>query len=244
MDSIDTGHNYSKEDILSRYQQIYAKNLDNRYQQFFSLVPLECSVLDFGCGCGINSFFMAKERGCHVTGIDYSKNDISVANKTFSHPNLVFSEESIEQLKSESFDTVCSNQVIEHTHNPGNYLAQCSRVLKEDGKLIISLPNVMNFRFLISQLFISPKRLKKWVNKSLFEYSKTHTHIQSWDVYHFVNLLGSCGFKVVDYFPSEGIPLPFNFYIKFKYIPFLKFLSYTMIFVAKKEKNIVILNND
>lgn len=38
----------------------------------------------------------------------------------------------------QSFDMVLSTQVLEHCRNPGRYLSEISRVLKPDGKLVLS----------------------------------------------------------------------------------------------------------
>ncbi len=47
------------------------------------------SVLDVGCGTGLFSYMIAK-KGAKVTGIDYAKQAITIANKTYTHQNLTY----------------------------------------------------------------------------------------------------------------------------------------------------------
>ena len=103
-------------------------------------------------------------------------------------------------------DIVISNQVAEHVHNVGNYLSQINRVLKKNGKLIISIPNVASPRYFLpplSKKFISYLKRR---SEDVFEaYDKPNTHINSWDAYHFTTLLASCGFKLENLVYCENV---------------------------------------
>ncbi|MBO9574049.1 MAG: class I SAM-dependent methyltransferase [Chitinophagaceae bacterium] len=46
---------------------------------------------------------------------------------------------------SEKLDGVVGIEIIEHIENPFNFLRQIRRIVKEDGWVIISTPNVLNF---------------------------------------------------------------------------------------------------
>ena len=43
-------------------------------------------------------------------------------------------------IKSESIDTVLSNQVLEHVPDPNFYLSEAARVLRKNGTLILTVP--------------------------------------------------------------------------------------------------------
>lgn len=159
----------------------------------------------------------------------------------------------IKEFDDHQFDFVNSNQVIEHTHNPGNYLHQINRVLKPGGTLVISLPNLINPRD-ISLLFAYrektlSERLHKLNQSILHEYRKNHDHIQGWDPYHFVRLVSSVGFLMEEFLPLEGVPMPS--FLKKVGIPShvhigsrLENFCYTMAFRFKKENESTITDND
>lgn len=89
-------------------------------------------VLDAGCGRG--DFAMAfLQRGLTVTSIDGESHPGGLQGIDFD--NSAFPSE------DQTFDVVFSKSVIEHLSNPEHYLAECLRVLKPGGRLIILTPD-------------------------------------------------------------------------------------------------------
>ncbi len=209
-------------------------------------------VLDYGCGWGHYSIAF-KELGYNVDAIDLSQNKIDICNLVWANKNINFQSKKITEFADKNYDVVFSSQVIEHVHNVGNYLSEINRVLKEIGILVITLPNVINPRFALP-LAAGKKRLEKRIKNRNQEvinnYQKGNDHINSWDPYHFATLLGSLGFKIEEYLPGEGIPMPRHKLFK----PYwrgplsrnkqLECFSYTMSFICKKVSNSSIKNND
>jgi len=93
-------------------------------------------TLDLGCGDG--AFFHAGFRATGAMGID-SNPDVLLRAKSKGCYSHVFSAHG-EYLpfRSESFDYVFSNCVLEHTWNPGRVFAEVERVLKPGGALLCS----------------------------------------------------------------------------------------------------------
>lgn len=59
-------------------------------------------------------------------------------------------ETTIEQLKHESFaDIVTAFEVIEHIHDPYDFVRLCRKILKPNGLLVLSCPNVRGFDALV-----------------------------------------------------------------------------------------------
>lgn len=203
----------------------------SRYPQILPLIDGD-KILDYGCGWGIFTKAVSRVHKREVLGIDTDKESLKVAKDLIGESgNLKFRSQNLSQIKSESFDTVISCQVLEHTWNPGKYLSECNRVLKKGGKLIISIPNEMNIVFFISQLLISQKRINKIFSK---KYEKEHDHIQSWTFYNFCRLINSLGFKYKRHIFTEGIPF-IRGYLRWN-IPILKNLSYTVVYILEKDK--------
>jgi hypothetical protein len=126
-------------------------------------------------------------------------------------------------------------------------------MLKQDGYLIIGLPNIITPFFIWSTFFISTNRLIHHSKEMLIKYNKAKNHINAWDAYHFVTLLASCGFELEQYVPIEGVTQP---YLIWRKIPIIgKYLpqytnkmnrgntgnwSYSMFFRFRKVKNVII----
>lgn len=56
-------------------------------------------------------------------------------------------QKNIFPFKDSTFDEVYSRSVFEHLKNPGKFILECKRVLKNKGKLIIITDNAAYFRF-------------------------------------------------------------------------------------------------
>ncbi len=242
-------------DIVQKYYQSVFFKKGNRHVQMQKLFPSnlnsESNILDYGCGMGgISQLFYDKYQ-CRVDGVDISKNELQKAKITFgANENLNFFLLKDFTFPEKKYDLVFSSQVIEHIHNPGNYLERINYMLRDDGYLIIGLPNIVNLNYLINLLFFSPKRMHKHAKNISKNYNKANNHINGWDPLHFTTLVTSCGFELIDYLPTEGTPITnilnrVPFIGKYLYrIPLQTRLSYTMFFLFKKTKYVEIGNND
>lgn len=110
---------------------------------------------------------------------------------------------------SPGYDLIISTAVLEHVHNPGNYLSRVNDLLNQGGRLLIGVPNGATIRSVLNQSAVREKDLTKLSEKIIDGYMKHNDHIHSWDALHLTRLLGSCGFRVLKYRPCGGIPLPF-----------------------------------
>lgn len=223
--------------ILDYYDAIKKKG--TRYADMTNMVK-EGYVLDYGCGWGCFSKIIS-EKGNKVLGIDIDKNSIEIAKSIIQEDdNLKFEMRDTKGIDDETFDYVISTQVLEHTHNPGNYLMECNRVLKKGGYLIISVPNIININHVLSQLVLSKKKLSR-INSH--DYSKPIDHIQSWNPATLCMLLKSMGFAYEEHKLSEGMPIS-KHYLRGIKIPVFHKLCYTMIFKFRKERFVRIENSD
>ncbi len=95
-------------------------------------------ILDVGTGTG---FFLneMKEFGWRVTGTEKSNDARDFAKKEFSLDNLL--SEELFTLKEKSFDAITLWHVLEHIHQLNENMATFNNLLKNDGKLIIAVPN-------------------------------------------------------------------------------------------------------
>jgi SAM-dependent methyltransferase len=102
----------------------------------------EKRVLDVGCGTGYGASFLAGSASS-VVGIDVSRQAIRYARKRYNRHNLAFLRMNAESLRfaDRTFDFILSSENFEHLSNQGANLQEMSRILKDDGTLLLATPN-------------------------------------------------------------------------------------------------------
>lgn len=113
----------------------------------YNFVKTRSSVLDVGCACGDFGEIISKEKHCEVTGMEYDQGSIKIASDTNAFSNLHFVD--LNQFEVTDFkqyygyfDYITLLDVLEHLINPDVVLLKLRKFLKEDGFMIISLPNI------------------------------------------------------------------------------------------------------
>ena len=97
-------------------------------------VGVEAKVLDIGCGGGLLSNELARERFL-VTGIDQSSGALDTARQTDSTKTVDYVLGNAENLPfaSGQFDVACCLDVLEHVEDPRRVVAEACRVLRPGG---------------------------------------------------------------------------------------------------------------
>ncbi|HEX4809852.1 MAG TPA: bifunctional glycosyltransferase/class I SAM-dependent methyltransferase [Bryobacteraceae bacterium] len=119
-----------------------------------TLVGTGNEVLDIGCGEGILAAKL-RANGNRVTGADIlaqAANE-SALEQYFSVDLNHGIEPMVHALHGKTFDRVLLLDVLEHLVRPEPLLEQCRRLLKPDGQLILSVPNIANLTIRLSLLF-------------------------------------------------------------------------------------------
>lgn len=100
------------------------------------------NVLDVGCGGGILSESMAREKAI-VTGIDAELNAINVAKIHAEQQGIALDYHctAIENFSSSSFDVITCMEMLEHVQHPELIIEHCERLLKPGGYLFLSTLN-------------------------------------------------------------------------------------------------------
>ena len=100
-------------------------------------------VLDAGCGTGYGSALLARAAR-RVVGVDVSEDAIAYAKQRYGTSGVEFLTADVTQLPlaDASFDVVCSFETIEHLEEPALLVAECARLLRPHGVLLVSTPRV------------------------------------------------------------------------------------------------------
>lgn len=95
-------------------------------------------IVDIGSGTGYFPAYMQK-RGWQATGVE-----ISEAARKYSADRFglkAVSPEEVKDLPSATADCITLWHVLEHLYSPDEWLQDVSRVLKDEGRCILALPN-------------------------------------------------------------------------------------------------------
>ena len=141
----------SKEEILDRDQWI--KDIEhNRHETEIARFKLVShlvegnNVLEIGCGNGDGSIEMAKN-GFDVTGIDISVSGIVQATEMANKENVKLKTKFFVMdatklsFSDNSFDSIVIPEVLEHIRSPMKLLGEAFRVVRNGGRIIITVPD-------------------------------------------------------------------------------------------------------
>jgi len=89
-------------------------------------------ILDVACGTGYGTSMLG------AVGVDLSMEALRYARR---YPARYVAADAARLPFGRVFDTVVSFETIEHVPDPERFVAECARVLKPGGRLIVSTPN-------------------------------------------------------------------------------------------------------
>lgn len=109
-----------------------------------AMVQSGARVLDIGCGTGAISKFLMDTRGVQLQGIEPDPQRVALAKaRGVNVTQGFFDEKSIESLGK--FDVVVFADVLEHLPDPSAALQLARNVLKPDGVVVASIPNIAHW---------------------------------------------------------------------------------------------------
>jgi 2-polyprenyl-3-methyl-5-hydroxy-6-metoxy-1,4-benzoquinol methylase len=122
--------------VFSRHQFAY------RYAQQFATGK---DILDVGCGTGYGSKILS-ECANYVLGLDYDADAVDYCRANFNAPNIEFQQIDADKLELDrEFDIAIAFQVIEHMHDVEGFVDHLKNIVKQNGLILITTPNVQTF---------------------------------------------------------------------------------------------------
>ena len=140
------------------------------------------SMLDIGTNIG-TMLKVAKDAGWTVRGVEFNHDAVKFGNEHFG-VNIEDRDFTKAKFDPESFDLITMNDVIEHVIDPVATLREVHNILKKDGILFMTTPNIGT---LMAKLFgkswlhlkpnehltyFSPKTMRTLLEKSGFEFNE------------------------------------------------------------------------
>ena len=149
-------------------------------------------ILEIGPANGRLTRHLKEKRNCAVDIVEY--NPISGADASkYARTALIGEKEGnvendiwIEKLKKNKYDYIIFADVLEHLYYPKKVLEKCKSLLKNDGKILVSIPNIANVNIILSLI------------KGEFNYTPTglldDTHIRFFTKKTFKRMIESIGY--------------------------------------------------
>ncbi|WKN42316.1 class I SAM-dependent methyltransferase [Tunicatimonas pelagia] len=134
--------------------------------KFFSNIPKDAKILDYGCGLGQNIYLLPNAKGY----------DISTFGLDFCRAKGLDVTDDIEKIENDSFDYVFSSHVLEHHPHPKQMIEEMRSKLKKNHDLILVIPFEKH-------------------GKSSFDLD-LNQHLHMWNFRTINNLLITNGFKI------------------------------------------------
>lgn len=146
-------------------------------------------ILDIGCGTGILGAFFKKNQNCKVSGVEINE---SAYNEALLNIDEVIKGnfELIElPFEKSSFDVVIMGDVLEHLINTINSINKLLIYLKDDGRILITVPNIRHWKIVLKLLFCDSW---KYESSGILDY----THMRFFTKKSLTNLFKDNGINV------------------------------------------------
>ena len=190
MDSLHVKHegqlSNQEEESVRRYE-IVVKYLEDNYNK-------KGKILDLGCGTGL-FLLSAKRRGWDTYGIDISEPMTTFARESFGIPTQAGQFQDLDLTEWGKFDVIYCSHVIEHIPNPNEWMQVFRKHLKDDGVLVLNVPNQYAPEKVIQRFLKSIK-----IRKDEWARWRTPDHLYEPHLKSMQYLFNNSDFKLQEYF--------------------------------------------
>ena len=160
----------------SKYKDTVALNLEHKRRLGILLkyVLKDERIMDYGCASG--EFVNYAGREFEIYGCDVSSDAIESAKERFSqYKNRFYTTKELAK-SAEHFSCICLWDVIEHIEYPNELIRNLRKMLKEDGLMILSTPDVGAFFSKITRahwpFMTPPEHLCFFSKKSMYYFAR------------------------------------------------------------------------
>ena len=133
-----------------KYQEMFSFSDNDSRSIILKMVEAGSRVLEFGCANGNMTRYMSEQMECEVYIVEYEKEAFLQARQ-YAVDGVcgdILKYEWLEKFDTE-FDYVIFADVLEHLSKPQEVLERVKNILKLDGSVLISVPNIAHNDILI-----------------------------------------------------------------------------------------------
>jgi SAM-dependent methyltransferase len=157
-DADDPGVDYKAYANYISDEKVILRSMHRRMQKVEKYAPGKGRLLDVGCAAAF-SLLAAQQRGWDADGIEYSDFCVDYARSR----GLKVHHGGLDNFQSlpESFEAITMWDYLEHSNNPLEELKTCHRLLKNQGVVVLSIPNVDSWSYsLLKEKWIGFKNIE------------------------------------------------------------------------------------
>lgn len=191
-------YSWSFQTLKGYYRPLDLRRLDLILAEIQDLPKQMGEVLDLGCGAGLMVKAITR-KGYKVTGCDISKTLLERVDKEGLDFKLVYANAAKKlPFKDNSFDLVTCSEVLEHIPANEITIREIERVLKKNGMVIITVPNLFCYDSLEGRFRLMTKiinLINLFRKKPLFQ-NGFSTHVHKHDQKQWMGLIETGDLKV------------------------------------------------
>lgn len=162
--------------------------------EIYSNLKFERPVLDLGCGDGIFSKIMFKDKV--DTGIDPNQSELDHARKKGMYREIILAEGASIPKPDGFYKTIYSNSVLEHIRDINSVLNEVNRVLDRDGKFYVTVPNDKYDQYTMMYSILKRISLNKTAESYREFYNRFWRHYHHYSDKQWEGLIVRAGFKI------------------------------------------------
>ncbi len=172
------------------YQRTVTEHGEDSLSKLIKHIKPDTTVLELGPATGYLTEYMQKELKCKVDCVEISPEMAKAAEKFCRHMLVADLDKTDleEKLDKNTYDCIIIADVLEHLRENEKTLRACRNLLKNDGKLILSIPNIAHASIIGSLL------------KGRFEYTQEGlldiTHVRFYTRKSILALLDQLDFSI------------------------------------------------
>ncbi len=173
---------------MSKYSENLPPSLRGAIEWMIDDIKPGTTVLDFGCATGYFGKYLKDNKGCTVYGVEIS-DDIKEAKKVLDGVySFDLDGDWPAKIYERQYDYLFYGDVIEHLKDPGKVLEKSKALLKKNGLVFISTPNVAHISVRLELI------------SGNFEYEPMgildNTHLKYFTKKSLTDLISSAGYKL------------------------------------------------
>lgn len=148
----------------------------------------EFRVLEIGCDCGVNLLHLKNQYpNVRLYGVEINAGAAEIASHVAQTQVANIEDKSLD-FAGTKFDYIIFGDVLEHLRDPEGTIEYCKSLLKEDGRILACIPNLMHYSVMYQLL------------NGNFTYTDTglldRTHIHFFTFNEIVRMFGNAGYEI------------------------------------------------
>lgn len=127
---------------MSKYSENMPSDIKGAVGWILGYIQPDTELLDFGCSTGYFGEYIKKAKKIKVDGLELSDDRFEAAKKLGKVYSFDLDLAQWPDVIKQQYDYLFFGDVLEHLKNPAAALTQASKLLKDDGKIFVSVPNI------------------------------------------------------------------------------------------------------